>query len=608
MIRELKRVRLQTLARILSGRKLTLKFGKGSYTDLRTITLSPFDGEIEPGVPASKAECWVMLKASCAHESGHVLFTSRGVMEKTGDKLLSLLLNIIEDSRIELAMSNTYPGTAGWFKFSADYIIANRQDWGTGTNALLGGLTAYAVGGRVPDQIAAQKDVLELIENCIPIVDRGRIAEDTFGALDCAEQVYKELESYLKMSPPSKSPEVRGTYEPAKAPAQKVDPRRAAITSEEKESGAIAEETEKPSIEEEQAGESASKEVSGEPAENSEDKESIESPDSPDKDKSVPDPELIREAENELKDLEARSFREEKEELSSEETSGGELEEEISTGIHRGVFLRRENCFGSKAEYNSLYDKTRPYIKRTTNEIRKILEYKKSFVERNLRKGRLDTGSLWKIGAKNPKVFCRIDEPGDIPTLAVYLLVDCSGSMKGKSMFSARQAACLLTETCHALKIPVKVTGFTGAVVRPEGSDGMPRDVTHFEALNFDEDEKEKLAGLRASNENRDGYSIRVAAKELEKRAEDKKILIVLSDGLPMMPYKKYQKDRGINDTAKAVREAEKKGIGVIGLFFGTPMFLPNAQMIYNNCVYVDKIDTLPLQAARVFKKVISTL
>ncbi|MGB9804556.1 hypothetical protein, partial [Desulfofundulus sp.] len=120
-LRELKRVRLQSLARVLSNKgDLVLKFGTGAYTDLEGITLVPFEGEIERGVPASAAECWVAMKAACAHEAGHIRFTDKNVWQEAvrrGGNLLACLLNIIEDARIERCMSNIYPGAMLWFRF-----------------------------------------------------------------------------------------------------------------------------------------------------------------------------------------------------------------------------------------------------------------------------------------------------------------------------------------------------------------------------------------------------------------------------------------------------------------------------------------------------------
>ncbi|MGB9825362.1 MAG: cobaltochelatase CobT-related protein, partial [Desulfofundulus sp.] len=256
----------------------------------------------------------------------------------------------------------------------------------------------------------------------------------------------------------------------------------------------------------------------------------------------------------------------------------------------------------ARVEYEDLYSGVKGYVSRTVEEIRRVLEYRAAVRERNLRKGKLDCGALWKLRTGDPGIFYRVSEPGDTPRLAVYLLVDCSGSMMGPRMRAARGAACLLYEVCERLKVPVSVTGFTGMV--SSGSD-----VTHYRAVGFGEaDRKHAIARLEAVSENRDGYSIRVAVRELLLRNEEQKVLIVLSDGMPCMPYLDYAGRRGVRDTALAVREAERAGVGVIGLYFGPESHLAQAQRIYSNLVYVRDIGVLPRALGRVLKKVIAGL
>src|SRR5699024_12645561 len=69
---------------------------------------------------------------------------------------------------------------------------------------------------------------------------------------------------------------------------------------------------------------------------------------------------------------------------------------------------------------------------------------------------------------------------------------------------------------------------------------------------------------LEAEEDNRDGFSIRLAAEKLLKRREKNKFLLVLSDGEPAaMNYNQ----NGIVDTSVAVAEARKKGLEVVGMF-----------------------------------------
>src|SRR5699024_8690190 len=69
---------------------------------------------------------------------------------------------------------------------------------------------------------------------------------------------------------------------------------------------------------------------------------------------------------------------------------------------------------------------------------------------------------------------------------------------------------------------------------------------------------------VEAEEDNRDGFSIRLAAEKLLKRPEKHKFLLAFSDGEPAaMNYNQ----NGIVDTSVAVAEARKKGLEVVGMF-----------------------------------------
>jgi len=314
---------------------------------------------------------------------------------------------------------------------------------------------------------------------------------------------------------------------------------------------------------------------------------------------------LLDDADKELATIkEAESRAEKARPLETPDITEDEIAAKFSADLHDGVEFRLVDLPADRLTYEKYYCEVKPIIFQATEEIRKALEYKSAFAERNLRKGRLDSGALWKIRVNDNHLFQRINQPGDMPTLSIYLLVDCSGSMEANSnMYNARLAAILLYEVCAALKIPVNVTGFTGDI-------DSYRDVVHFRAVKFGASPEAKyaIAKLKAMSQNRDGYSIRVTTKELLIRPETHKVLIVLSDGLPLMPYLSYTGKSAVIDTAKAVREAEKQDIRVIGLFFGDEWHISQAQKIYNNLIFVRTVSTLPRLIGRVLKKVITGL
>ena len=70
---------------------------------------------------------------------------------------------------------------------------------------------------------------------------------------------------------------------------------------------------------------------------------------------------------------------------------------------------------------------------------------------------------------------------------------------------------------------------------------------------------------IAAGNGNKDGYSIRAAALDLAKRTERRKILMVLSDGLPSGYFSEAE---AIDDVRTAVQAARRRGLLVIPIIY----------------------------------------
>lgn len=160
------------------------------------------------------------------------------------------------------------------------------------------------------------------------------------------------------------------------------------------------------------------------------------------------------------------------------------------------------------------------------------------------------------------RVFEKRIVPADNSDIAIELVVDNSGSMGGVRIETARKAIIALSEVFGNLNIPIKVLAFT--------ADCMGYDVIHYHYINWKNNmyERMKLLQLSSYSRNFDGYSIRYATKELSKRNEKHKIMIVISDGKPSSTYY-VNRESGITDTSNAIREANKK-VTVIGVAIGS--------------------------------------
>lgn len=221
-MKEAMRQRLQTLARALTKtNKTKVQSGEGC-TDFTNIYMKDYseDTEIKPGIKCSRAEAWVATKALCAHEAGHILFTSKAVWNRYAHWCKKehplpgaaiAVLNIIEDARIERATALRYPETEKLFRFRNDYEYAHADNLGEGLRAFLGGLFCLAKVGDVPETLR-NEEILGLLAECLVHVERGRLAGNTQVAADAAKEV-------LKIARPLMEKAVEDLPEPSQPPA-----------------------------------------------------------------------------------------------------------------------------------------------------------------------------------------------------------------------------------------------------------------------------------------------------------------------------------------------------------------------------------------------------
>mgnify|MGYP000846993560 CR=1 FL=1 len=629
------RQNLQTSARFYTEQNdLVVRFGGETATDMKkTIFLRYLKDEITPGIPATPAECWIVMKSTNAHESAHILFSHRKAWAEacSRNQLFRHIVNILEDSRVEKAIANMYPGTKLWIRFANEYFFKNHKFTKEGLEAFIDGLLCYAVVGLVPDGL--NKEVNQAIEDCMSLVDKARNTRSTWDVLEIAEEILEIAKRFsgsdsIKMPMPKG---FNGSDSPIVAPLGNEDPRK---TVKPKVSCDILEKPKKrPEEETKDENESESElepeagvptdskqenktegtnettgnmegKPAGKPAKDDSGKPSVSDNkhDENTEDEDTEDAEMkeiVKIAEKELGKIEVDKKREAKVATKNEPTKIDyeKLVNKISKGIHAGIGFQLKRKHPEPVFYDAYASRLSSPIKKLVEEIKKSLEFRDSMPRRGLKRGHLDPSALWKTRIPSPEVFYRKEEPGDIPKLAVELLVDCSGSMgKESRMDAAVKAAIMLHETCNQLKIQHTVEGFT-SILCPAGIK-----VIHYKAVDWGEECGYSIASLTYQIDNRDGYSIRVAGNELKTRPEPVKLLIVLSDGMPQ-DKGGYSEKVALVDTAKAVRELKKIDIRVIGIYFGEEENVKNARQIYHHLVYCKDVESLPTILGRVFKK-----
>jgi len=659
------KIRLENILRSLSdNRKAYVVWGSTTATDAANkVVLTP-QNTIVSGVPATLAELLIYYKACVSHEGAHLKYTSKRYWEEACSRgpAFQHLTNIIEDGRVEAAISRDLPGAGRWLRFTNDYVIRHREQWPEGIPGFLAGLCAYSVTCRIPAGLPGKTK--RLIRLAAPWVDIGKASRDTKGVLTCVEEILKipDIDKLFSQETPPPPKNERTTARPQKSQPDKKTEDRAKKAREriktlgeassektpdkEASSGGSSEKT--PDKEASSGGSSEKtpdKEASsGDSYENNPDKEASSGgssektpdkktssggspepapgggssdpgsqagpPDKKDAPGSVPPEEdsyfdpppeedfegLLESSKTEILSIakDAESLESADSEFDPTKGVSGDC------GIHDYVTFQTANLARQPSEYDKMKEKNRVAIKQLVDEIRTALESRKAYDLRGLNRGRLHPGSLWKLAVADPKVFSRRHIPGDIPELAAYILLDLSGSMGqlvrggGTRIDHAKNAACVISETCRELKIPHALTGFKE----------NPRAVVkHFPAVSFEDADSSRIPSLKAGGDNRDGYSIRVAANKLAVRPEPRKILFVLSDGTPnALGYGGF---RAIQDVRNAVLEARKKGIRVISLQFGSLRNESDFKFMYDTPVFVHDTALLPSVLGSVFKRVL---
>jgi cobalamin biosynthesis protein CobT len=182
------------------------------------------------------------------------------------------------------------------------------------------------------------------------------------------------------------------------------------------------------------------------------------------------------------------------------------------------------------------------------------------------KRGVIDSGNMWKGVVYNntdtgKRVFKQKEEELNLDT-AVTLLVDTSGSMRGFSKVQyASAAAVVLNDVFAKVGVKCRVAGFTDTI-------SETHNYVHKE---FDEKvQREELARRLDAGANKymggnaDGESVLWEYSKLIRRAEPKKVLIVLSDGMPCDSKSLYNVSEHTEDVVSSI---EKEGrVTIVGI------------------------------------------
>ncbi len=139
--------------------------------------------------------------------------------------------------------------------------------------------------------------------------------------------------------------------------------------------------------------------------------------------------------------------------------------------------------------------------------------------------------------------------------VAILTLVDLSGSTQGHVVHLEQEALVLFAEGLRTLRFPHAFFGFHNH--GPEQC--WFERIKGFED-GYDEATFKRMANLQPSGATRMGAFLRHGAWELARLPQDRRILLVLSDGRPE-DRDPYRGRYGVRDAAMAVQEAARLGV-----------------------------------------------
>lgn len=263
-----------------------------------------------------------------------------------------------------------------------------------------------------------------------------------------------------------------------------------------------------------------------------------------------------------------------------------------------------------KKAYDDIYKNVEKTAKTCVRKVSQILD-KREFDEE-------ESGFVqgFKFNAheayrKDRKVFSRQLEPDSKPDVAFSIMVDESGSMWWNNKCQkAREAAILFDAISRGLDIPTQIVGHT--------EDYHPIAKLY---RNFDSSEKEKyaLTQITADGGNIDTVILTGLCEQILARPEEKKVVIVISDGAPCRIENGIDKEsfngvrlkdqlncrRGMDYASRelnaCVRYYRKKGVKIIGIAVDE---LEDIRGIYEegtlDCTDLNK---LPNELVKIFKR-----
>ncbi|MGJ4714670.1 porphyrin biosynthesis protein [Klebsiella pneumoniae] len=213
------------------------------------------------------------------------------------------------------------------------------------------------------------------------------------------------------------------------------------------------------------------------------------------------------------------------------------------------------------------------------------------------RRGRVHGASLYRLSMNDDRVFRRKEDHKAV-NACVQQVIDLSGSMGGRKIELALASAYTLADALDRIHVPNVITGFT-TYGNPDVATMSKRGFSRFEALMLpiikNWQEKANSPEIRARMgcvaetfpllNNVDGESIAQLASLFAGRMEDKKIMIVQSDGAPCAAGDGFSNH--LRSVTNDIESTSDINLLAIGILTDAP------RRYYKNYALVNKVEEL---------------
>lgn len=225
------------------------------------------------------------------------------------------------------------------------------------------------------------------------------------------------------------------------------------------------------------------------------------------------------------------------------------------------------------------------------------------------RRGRIHGASLYRLAMNDDRVF-RKKEDHRAVNACVQQVIDLSGSMDGVKIQLALASAYTIADALDRINVPNIITGFT-TFGSPDYETRSKRGFTRFEALMLpiikNWNEKANSPEIRARMgcvcetfpllNNVDGESVAQLATLFAGRMEDKKIMLVMSDGEPCATGSGFHQHlRAVTKEIETLSDIDLMAIGIL---------TDEPRRFYKNYALVNSVEELGPSVATELSRII---